>query len=123
MPKLILMSNRGITKQVALSGSETRIGRTVDNDIVIDENQVSRSHAVLTVDGPFVSIKDVGSRNGVFVNGTKVNAQILMNGDTIAIGDSQIRFLAGDQDFTDVEALRLMTIPGLLVDLQQRAKL
>lgn len=114
MPRLILMTNRGTTKQVTLSVDDTRIGRDFDNDIVINEQRVSRFHAVVTVEGSFVTIKDVGSRNGVFVNGVRVDSQILVSGDNIGIGDCQIRFLSGDHDFTVTEAMRMMTLPGNL---------
>lgn len=120
MAKLILMACAGsnATKQVDLSAPQTRIGRGADSDIVIDRNQVSRSHAALEMVGPFVTITDLASRNGVFVNGNRVESQLLRDGDNIVIGDCQIRFLAGDEDVTDVEAMRLTTIPGLLADLQ-----
>lgn len=121
MPKLILLMNPAATRQVALKTLDTTIGRAPTNDVVLDDEQASRFHAVLTIDGPFVAIKDLDSRNGITVNGVKVKSQILVSGDEISIGTCRMRFLADDQEFTAIEALRLMTIPGLLVNLDALA--
>ena len=115
MPRLIVMTHPGKTRLVALQTPDTRIGRAVVNELLIDSERVSRLHAVVTVDHAFVTITDLDSRNGTFVNGIRIQSQTLMNGDTIRIGDCEMRFLAGDQEVTPAEALRLMTIPGLLV--------
>ncbi|VTU30585.1 FHA domain-containing protein [Variovorax sp. PBL-E5] len=122
MPKLIVMTDMATTRQVALREPETTVGRASTNDIVIDHEQVSRFHAVLITEGTRVTIKDLNSRNGVQVNGVKVASQALSHGDTLSIGSSQMRFLGGDQEITAVEAPRLMTPPGLLVDLDRRAE-
>ncbi len=121
MPKLIVMTHPGKTRLVPLQKPDTRIGRGAVNELVIDSERVSRLHAVVTVDDAFATITDLDSRNGTFVNGARVQSQTLMNGDSIRIGDCEMRFLAGDQEVTPVEALRLMTIPGLLVDLDNRS--
>ena len=119
MPKLIVMTDPGKTKLVRLQLPETRIGRISSNELVIDSERVSRLHAVVTVTDGMVTISDLESRNGTLVNGARIRSQVLANGDTIAVGDCQMRFLAGDQEVTPVEALRLMTIPGSLVDLDK----
>jgi hypothetical protein len=49
-----------------------------------------------------------------------VEVQTLANGDMIDIGGVQMRFLTTDQELAPAEALRLMTIPGLLIDLDRR---
>jgi len=114
MAKLILMTGPGQTKQVNLQPHETRIGRAATNDIVIDAQRVSREHARIVAERDVVSITDLDSRNGTLVNGVRIASQVLANGDTIRIGDCDIRFLAGDQTHSDADALRLMTVPGSL---------
>lgn len=121
MAKLILMTALGQTRQVMLPRHETRIGRAETNDIVLDTGRVSRMHATISVDDAFVTITDLGSKNGTYVNGERVDTQTLAHGDTIKIGDCDMRFLASDQEFTQIEALRLLTVPGLLVDIDRRA--
>ena len=124
MAKLILMAGPGQTKQVSLGPHETRIGRAAANDIVIDMGRVSRTHALIVVDTAFVSITDLGSKNGTFVNGARINEKVfLADGDTIRMGDCDMRFLSGDQHYTQIDALRLLTVPGLLIDIDRRAQL
>lgn len=113
MPKLIVMTHPGRTKLVPLQKPDTRIGRGDVNELVIDSERVSRLHAVVTVDDAGVSIADLDSRNGTFVNGARIRSQVLANGDSIRIGDCEMRFLAADRDVTPDEALRLMTISDL----------
>ncbi|MBT2325674.1 FHA domain-containing protein [Variovorax paradoxus] len=115
-----MLISANTTKQIKLRKPETRIGRATANDVVIRHERVSRFHAALVVDGPFVTIKNLASSNGVYVNDIKVEAQHLVDGDSISIGGCRMRFLAGDQDFSSVEALRLLTIPGLPVELASR---
>ncbi|SEB10011.1 FHA domain-containing protein [Variovorax sp. YR216] len=121
MPKLILMEHPGKTRQVSLGPHETKIGRASTNDIVIDVNQVSRVHASIMVGPAFVTLRDLGSRNGTFVNGVKVETLVLANGDSIKIGECEMRFLANDQEYSQVDALRLLTVPGLLIDIDGAA--
>ena len=78
-----------------LQGS-TVIGRTEDADIRIDKTEVSRCHAMITVQGITAIIEDLGSKNGTFVNGHQVAGPTpLTNGDEIWIGRSvaRMRFL------------------------------
>lgn len=116
MPQLILLSDPASDTPFELDKPETRIGRAPANDIVLDHDRVSRSHAMLTVEGPFVTLHDLQSRNGVYVNGTRIQSQILMSGDELRIGECLLRFVDGG--FTSVEAERLDTVPGLLVELE-----
>lgn len=74
-------------------GGETRIGRSAKNDITIDDNQVSRNHAhIRRIDNRFV-LSDLGSVNGVQVNGEPVlTPRELADGDRIEIGSTVLRF-------------------------------
>lgn len=72
------------------------IGRTEDADIRLDRTEVSRCHAMITVQGTTAIIEDLGSKNGTFVNGHQVAGPTpLSNGDEIWIGRSvaRLRFL------------------------------
>jgi pSer/pThr/pTyr-binding forkhead associated (FHA) protein len=115
------MEKPGESRQVTLKPEDNRIGRIDANDVVIDADQVSRVHACITVEPAFVTLRDLGSRNGTFVNGVRVETQVLASGDSIRIGTCDILFVASDQEFTQVEALRLLTVPGLLIDIDKLA--
>jgi len=84
------------------------IGRTGDADICIDETEVSRCHAKITVQGTTAIIEDLGSKNGTYVNGRQLDGPAtLNNGDEIWIGRSvaRMRFLIEGEP-TKTEASR-----------------
>ena len=71
-----------------LSNSLT-IGRAPDNDIVLDDAQVSRYHAILQREGSEITIQDLDSTNGVLVNGERIfGPHVLQPTETITIGSS-----------------------------------
>ena len=66
-------------------------GRSQEADVCIPDTKVSRIHAeIKSWDGEFV-IKDLKSRNGTYVNGTRVDIAVLKLGDVIRIGGVDIR--------------------------------
>ena len=69
----------------SLGGGELTIGRTPGNDIVIDNVGVSRRHAVMRVQDGKAFLEDLGSANGTFVRGQKIERHELQDGDEIAI--------------------------------------
>lgn len=72
---------------------EIVIGRSSDLDMVLVEDMVSRKHAKITTDERTVSIQDLGSTNGTFVNGEKIRKVELKDGDRILIGTSIIKLV------------------------------
>ncbi|MRG94377.1 FHA domain-containing protein [Polyangium spumosum] len=67
------------------------IGRSADCQLALDDPLVSRRHALLTVRGDGVTIEDLGSRNGVSVNGAKIDGpRQLAHGDHITIGGQEM---------------------------------
>ncbi len=88
---------RDPTSRVRIQAPVTRIGRRPDNDIVVSDLGVSKQHAELrrTPTGGY-SIIDLGSHNGTFVNGTKVNQVELNEDDIIAIGHATFRLVGGE---------------------------
>ncbi|MEI6124311.1 MAG: FHA domain-containing protein [Bacteroidota bacterium] len=67
------------------------IGRNPSNDVVINDPNVSRQHASITLnnDGSYY-ICDLGSRNGTYVNGKKITEQMLFHNDIVKISDQII---------------------------------
>src|SRR5450755_1457684 len=72
--------------EVPLNRKELVVGRSSDLDLVLIEDMVSRRHARFLVDGTAVTLQDLGSTNGTFVNGEKVKQSRLSPGDRILIG-------------------------------------
>lgn len=79
----------------ALSDRLTTLGRSVENDISLDDITVSRRHAVLewTPDG--FTIHDNGSLNGTYVNQERITTSTLEHGDEIQVGKFHFLFLLG----------------------------
>ena len=78
-------SRQNFTKIVVNGASTFNIGRNRDNNICFANRLVSGYHAKLSYDGQNWSIYDMGSTNGVFVNGFRVDSQDLDAGDLIYI--------------------------------------
>ena len=74
-----------------LNRAVTRIGRGVDADIRIEDPGVSRHHAEIRV-GNDVILRDLGSTNGTYVNGTLVAEQPLRDGAVVTIGSTNLTF-------------------------------
>ena len=115
MALLILMTPKGETTQVPVAEPEMTIGRAEHNHVVLASPRVSRFHAALATDGPVVTIRDLGSRNGTFVNGKRIEMQILVNGDNIDIAGYWMRFLTFDQERITDEAMELISERGPLI--------
>jgi pSer/pThr/pTyr-binding forkhead associated (FHA) protein len=79
---------------------EIVIGRSSELDMVLVEDMVSRKHAKITTDEKVVSIQDLGSTNGTFVNGEKIRKVDLKDGDRILIGTSIIKLVYTDGELT-----------------------
>ncbi len=77
----------------ALSADLMHIGRSPASDIALDDASVSRRHALVARRGERTVILDDRSLNGVAVNGTRVGEAELRDGDTVAIGRVQLRFV------------------------------
>ncbi|HET8677687.1 MAG TPA: adenylate/guanylate cyclase domain-containing protein [Blastocatellia bacterium] len=83
----------GITTQHELAAGETRIGRAISrNDIVLDDGQVSREHAVVRPAGKTHLIVDLNSANGIYKNGERVQQCVLKGGDIITISKYSLRY-------------------------------
>ncbi|OBI11247.1 ABC transporter ATP-binding protein [Mycobacterium sp. E2327] len=91
----------GVTGEVAefpttrVSAPVARIGRSLDNDIVVHDVLASRQHAFLTATPVGTEIRDAHSINGTFVNGIRVGSAVLAEGDVVTIGNVDLVFSGG----------------------------
>ena len=71
------------------------LGRRSDNDVVVDENWVSRQHALIIETSTGFALRDLNTTNGTFVNGGRIGpAEHLLNhGDSIRLAGSQVSFI------------------------------
>ncbi|MDO4888531.1 MAG: DUF3662 and FHA domain-containing protein [Actinomycetaceae bacterium] len=75
-----------------LTGNVTVIGRGSECDITVDDTGISRRHIELRVTPHGVVVTDLGSTNGSFVEGHRITAATLVDGNTITIGRTHIMF-------------------------------
>jgi hypothetical protein len=81
-----------------------KVGKLSSSHLRLEDESVSRMHAVIEVTGPGdVSIIDLGSTKGTFVNGQKVNKAKLQSGDSVVVGDTRIEVtIGGAEDEEDI---------------------
>src|SRR3954467_7481517 len=95
MYKLIIEDDEGKTTVVPLIRDEITIGRKEGNTIRLTERNVSRKHARIVRANGAVAIEDLGSYNGVRVNGTRISQRTpLTISDRVQIGDYLIELKA-----------------------------
>jgi len=89
---LSVKSGAGEGQQLRLRGT-MRIGRTADNEIVLDDTEASRHHAAISQEASGYSLQDLNSTNGTFLNEQLITVpRFLKDGDRIKIGDTTLLF-------------------------------
>ncbi len=90
--KLVLIQQGGPEQEYELSKASISLGRAMTNDIILSDARVSREHARLECSPSGCRIIDLGSSNGTRLNGLWVQKAELHPGDTISLGNSQLRY-------------------------------
>lgn len=89
-------------QQYLLTGDVTVIGRGSEADLVVDDSGVSRRHLEIDVTPRGVIARDLGSTNGSFVEGHRIDSATLLDGNTITIGRTRMTFWTGAADGDEV---------------------
>ncbi|MBI5496671.1 MAG: DUF4388 domain-containing protein [Deltaproteobacteria bacterium] len=103
-----------------LANKELVVGRSGDLDMVLMEDMVSRKHAKISTTGGQVSIQDLGSTNGTFVNGEKIKKHRLKEGDRILIGTSIIKVISQSESSVDASTFDIAQVKSILQDVAQQ---
>ncbi|WP_028604860.1 FHA domain-containing protein [Ottowia thiooxydans] len=93
MPRLIVSIDGVVVKEVLLNKSRITLGRRPHNDLVLDQLAVSGEHAVIVSEEGKVTLEDLGSTNGTYVNGDPIVRRVLVGGDEIDIGKCRLQYL------------------------------
>jgi predicted component of type VI protein secretion system len=83
---LRIAKGKASSKEVTLAGKRVLIGRRTGCQLQIPSSLVSREHCVITDEAGQVTVQDLGSSNGTFVNGKRVKQKALSSGDTLGVG-------------------------------------
>jgi len=90
-----------------------KVGKLSSSHLRLEDKNVSRMHALIEVTGPGdVSIIDLSSTTGTFVNGQKVNKAKLQSGDTVVIGETRIEITIGGDDAEDDIPTQVASTPS-----------
>ncbi len=96
-PVLIVLTGKYKGKRVKLTDAETIIGRDESAKIRVATQELSRQHCLLIVSEAGVLVRDLGSRNGTFINGTPIAEETLLKpGDTLTTGPMTFELEGGE---------------------------
>jgi pSer/pThr/pTyr-binding forkhead associated (FHA) protein len=85
--QLVVASGSKEGQVIPISGPKFIIGRADDCNLKPRSELISRYHCAIIAEDGYVAVRDLGSKNGVFINGTRVTTeQELQNGDRISVG-------------------------------------
>ena len=96
--KLVLVSGPSAGQEYLLGPLRLTLGRGPDVDIEIADETLSRQHAAVEYTGGRFRVEDLGSTNGLTVNGERVQAGELEHGDSFKIGNQQFQLLVEERD-------------------------
>jgi diguanylate cyclase (GGDEF)-like protein len=89
-PYLMIISGARPGELHTLTRERTIVGRSPDATVRLKDDGISREHAELCVAGGRVTVKDLGSTNGTFVNGVRVESRELSAGDQLTLGEATL---------------------------------
>jgi diguanylate cyclase (GGDEF)-like protein len=120
---LVVIYGTELGKRIPLDARDLECGRSMQTDIPLDDDAVSRKHARFAWTGSSFIVTDLGSTNGTFVNDTSVRERTLKDGDQIKIGHTIFKFICGGNIELSYheEIYRLMTFDGLTGAHNKRA--
>jgi pSer/pThr/pTyr-binding forkhead associated (FHA) protein len=96
IPELRIVNGPLAGQVIVLTGKQFLIGREHDCDLRPDSELVSRHHCVIRRDDFTVRIRDLGSRNGTYVNGHRIQGEVVLgHDDTLFIGDLTLQVQMG----------------------------
>lgn len=97
---------------IPITSNVITVGRHPDCDVVLDDITVSRRHAELRRTGDEVTVTDLGSLNGIYVNREPVDHTSLTDGDTIWVGKYRLRFQSGPNLTTPTRMTTELALAG-----------
>lgn len=93
--RLIQVEGPGAFREISLKALPKYIGRDPSTDICVPSAHVSRQHIQIQRDGEDIVCVDLDSRNGAWLNTTRIHSALLREGDTLEVGDAVFVFYRG----------------------------
>ncbi|OGQ05493.1 MAG: hypothetical protein A3F82_01500 [Deltaproteobacteria bacterium RIFCSPLOWO2_12_FULL_44_12] len=95
--QLVVIEGPNKNKKITLNKNLTAVGKRETNDLPLTDKTVSRNHLEIEYSSDSFLLRDLGSTNGTYLNGSKVKEAYLAPGDTIKIGNTMLEFVAFDE--------------------------
>jgi pSer/pThr/pTyr-binding forkhead associated (FHA) protein len=95
---LVVVAGRAVGSEYALDAPSCTIGRGPGVDIAFPDDSMSRTHAALEAGRDGFRVRDMGSTNGLSVNGHPVSAADLKHGDRIQLGEHTLQYLVEERE-------------------------
>ena len=102
---IVILNGPATGTDCAVDSQRLVIGRGPGVDLAIDDSSISREHAVVEFSGQGFRISDLGSTNGIVVNGSNVSVSDLKHSDKFQIGEHQFQFVVEERSHTPTHVL------------------
>jgi pSer/pThr/pTyr-binding forkhead associated (FHA) protein len=112
MAKLVILTQGLNGRAHELNVDRTTIGRVEDNLFQIAESSVSSHHCEVLLRGSDVVIKDLNSTNGTFINGEQITERVLKAGQTLRLGQVELKLETGTPASAPAPAPATAPAPG-----------
>ena len=89
-PYLMVIGGARVGELHTLTRERTLVGRSPEAQIRLRDEGISRAHVEIIVEGGRVRVRDLGSRNGTFLNGERADARELRDGDKLSVGEATL---------------------------------
>lgn len=93
--QLVVVKGPNIGDSYTVDDGEIALGRDPISEIFLNDITVSRKHAIIELVDEKFMIKDVGSLNGTYINGVRLDEAVLNHGDQLQIGKYKLLFVGG----------------------------
>lgn len=121
---LVEIYGPNLGRRISIERTRMRLGRGLHNDVILDDDSVSREHALIRTEDAELVLQDLGSTNGTYVNDRSVDEVTLRNSDIIKIGSVIYKFITGgNAESLYHEEIYRMTITDGLTGIPNRRHL
>ncbi len=97
--RLVVLSHNLTQRVFPIRGKAVTVGRTEENEIQIDHRSISRNHCKILLKNNRYIIEDLGSANGLHINGEEYDRVELRKGDIVELGHVRVRFVEAGESF------------------------
>lgn len=122
LPSLEVVEGRAKQRVLSLNRPRIRIGRSSHSDLVLDDDEVSRTHAEISFQNGRYVLADLNSRNGVYLDTARITKAPLAPGNRIRLGSSVLSFVQDLPAVPEAERLALLEGSDLLRPLPKETK-